>query len=105
MKFPLKCIYRFAYTYTHGSKQKLGTKNISISDEAYSRLATQKRENESFTDVINRITGKRSILELRGLLTKKEAKEMIDDIHEVRRLSRKRLAATIRKMGKASSPS
>lgn len=31
-------------------------KNITISEEAYSALAARKKENESFTDVILRVT-------------------------------------------------
>lgn len=40
----------YAYTY-------MGTKTISLTDEAYERLKACKREGESFSDVVNRITG------------------------------------------------
>jgi len=64
----------------------MGSKNISISDEAYSRLAAQKKSHESFTDVINRLTEKRSVLELAGVLTKSEAKELKSNIRKLRKL-------------------
>ncbi|ACV46405.1 MULTISPECIES: antitoxin VapB family protein [Halomicrobium] len=35
----------------------MGTKSLTITDEAYERLREHKREDESFTDVINRLTG------------------------------------------------
>lgn len=70
------------------------TRNISISDEAYSRLAAEKKPNESFTDVINRITGKRSILELKGLLSKKEGSAMLSEINKIRVARKKRLETT-----------
>ncbi len=35
----------------------MGTKTISISEDAYQRLVRLKREGESFTDVIQRVTG------------------------------------------------
>jgi predicted CopG family antitoxin len=72
----------------------LGTKNISLSDEAYSRLAAEKKENESFTDVVNRLTGKRSILEIAGILTKSEGKEIRNQIEKLRKESRRRIASS-----------
>jgi predicted CopG family antitoxin len=71
----------------------MGTKNISISEEAYERLAALKKQNESFTDVVNRLTMKRSILELAGALTEKEGEEIRRSIEELREDSSKRLAA------------
>lgn len=35
----------------------MGTRSLTITDEAYERLKERKREGESFTDVINRLTG------------------------------------------------
>lgn len=81
------------------------TRNISISEEAYSRLAAQKKPNESFTDVVNRLTGKRSILELDGLLTKKEGKEFVRQVRQIRKRSRRRLEATTKRMEEESSES
>ena len=50
----------------------MGTKNIAISEEAYQMLKALKKAGESFTDVIERVTRKSSILELSGVLTKTE---------------------------------
>lgn len=35
----------------------MGTKSLTITDEAYERLKEYKREDESFTDTILRLTG------------------------------------------------
>ncbi|WP_435064169.1 antitoxin VapB family protein [Halobaculum sp. EA56] len=35
----------------------MGTKSLTITDEAYERLKADKREGESFTDTILRLTG------------------------------------------------
>lgn len=35
----------------------MGTKSITITEEAYERLKAHKRPDESFTDVINRLAG------------------------------------------------
>lgn len=76
---------------------KMATKTISISEEAYERLRTRKEKNESFTDVINRVTGKRSLLELAGTLRDEEADKLEKHIKERRLASRKR-ADRIREM-------
>ena len=72
----------------------LGSSNISISDEAYSRLVAQKKENESFTDVINRLTGNGSILDIAGVLSKSEGKEITLRIKKMRKESRRQLLTT-----------
>ena len=48
----------------------MGTKTISLDEEAYSRLKKEKAESESFSDVVKRITRpvkKKSILEFVGI--------------------------------------
>ncbi|MBI3334342.1 antitoxin VapB family protein [Candidatus Pacearchaeota archaeon] len=39
----------------------MATKNISITESAYRRLARLKREHESFSIVIERLTGKEAV--------------------------------------------
>lgn len=86
------------HTHTYVCSGQMGARNISISDEAYAKLAALKGQGESFTDVINRIAGKRSILDLAGLLTVKEAAEVRSNIREARAKSHKRLEQTTRRM-------
>jgi len=76
----------------------MGTRNISISDEAYAKLAALKEPGESFTDVINRLAGKGSILDLAGTLSPKEAAELRSKVREVRAKSRMRLNKTAGRM-------
>jgi predicted CopG family antitoxin len=76
----------------------MGTKNISISEEAYERLAALKRPNESFTEVVNRLTMKRSILELAGILSEKEGEEIRREIVELRKASSRRIEASARRV-------
>ena len=66
----------------------MATKTISITEEAYERLKMRKENNESFTDVINKITGKRNIMELAGILSKEEGKKLKEYIKERRKASR-----------------
>ena len=88
----------YIYIHTQGYELELGTRNISITDEAYSRLASRKRPNESFTDVINRLTEKKSILELAGILTSSEARGMRMEMRKLRKESKKRVALTVKRM-------
>ncbi len=69
----------------------MATKTLTITEDAYERLATAKEENESFSEVINRITGKVSLLSIAGILTEKEAGRLEKSIGEIRRKSRLRL--------------
>ena len=73
----------------------MGTKNISISEEAYQRLSSLKKPNESFTQVINRLTQKRSILDLAGTLSEQEAEEIMENINILRDESNKSLLGKI----------
>ncbi len=57
-----------------------------------------KTDNESFTDVINRLTGKRSILELAGTLTSEECRELSDAVKGLRAKSRDRVSSVSRRM-------
>ncbi|MBI2542291.1 antitoxin VapB family protein [Candidatus Woesearchaeota archaeon] len=68
----------------------MATKTISITEEAYERLKIQKEPKESFTDVINRIAGKRSIMEFAGILSEEEGEKLTQYIKERRKASRER---------------
>ena len=69
----------------------MGSKNISISDEAYLRLAELKSKNESFTELIYRLTNKTSVLDLKGMVKEDEAKSLEKIIKDSRKLSKERI--------------
>lgn len=62
----------------------MGTKTIRLDDEAYERLASRKRKDESFSDVVKRVTGERSLLEIAGILSDDEAETMRETVAERR---------------------
>jgi len=72
----------------------MATKTISITEEAYERLKAKKEKNESFTDVINRVTGRRSLLELAGILNEEEGEKLEKHIKERRKAMRERIDST-----------
>jgi predicted CopG family antitoxin len=74
----------------------MGAKNIAISDEAYQMLKALKKSGESFTDVIERMTRKSSVLELAGVLSKGEVANVERQVKESRRGSSRRVLQTTR---------
>ncbi|MFO7792316.1 MAG: antitoxin VapB family protein [Candidatus Saliniplasma sp.] len=69
----------------------MASKTITISEEAYDRLKSKKEDNESFTDVINKLTRERSLMEIAGILSEDEADELEENIKERRRKTRDRI--------------
>ena len=62
----------------------MATKNISITEEAYLRLASLRRGKESFSEIINRLTNKRRLLDFAGVLSKESADRIDEHIRERR---------------------
>ena len=62
----------------------MGTKTISITDDAYMRLANLKKLNESFSMVIERMTGKILLSNIQGVLSKKSIEELEENIKKSR---------------------
>ena len=62
----------------------MGSKNISISNEAYIRLSDLKLKNESFTELIYRLTIKTDVLDLGGIIGEDEGKNLERKTLEIR---------------------
>lgn len=67
------------------------TKTISLKESAYKKLASLKRENESFSDLINRLTREQAFTyaDLAGVLSKVTV-QTIREISETRKKSDKK---------------
>ncbi|AXG05617.1 hypothetical protein DU500_03725 [Haloplanus rubicundus] len=60
------------------------SKSIRLSEEAYERLAAHKRDDETFSDVVLRLAGERSLLDIAGILDDDEAEALRDAVEERR---------------------
>ncbi|WP_313691652.1 antitoxin VapB family protein [Halorarum halobium] len=67
------------------------SKSIRLSEDAYDRLAAHKREDETFSEVILRLAGERSLLELAGILSDEEAEALRNAVDERRTRRREEL--------------
>lgn len=68
------------YVYTY-----MGSKTISITEEAYYRLRARKRRGESFTDVVLRLTERRPLSEFAGILDEETGRALAETVEEARR--------------------
>jgi len=78
----------------------MGTKTITIMDDAYELLVRNKKKDESFSDVVRREFSKKgSILDLAGAwsdLSDKDVKEMENAVKKSREYTRKHIMERIK---------
>jgi len=77
------------------------SKSIRLSEEAYERLAAHKGEDETFSDVVLRLAGERSLLDIAGVLSDDEADELRDAVEERRERRSEELEETADRMREA----
>jgi len=88
-----KGLCRTAYNRMHMSK------SIRLSEEAYERLAAHKRDDETFSEVVLRLAGERSLLDLAGVLTDEEARALRGAVDERRERRGTELEETADRVG------
>lgn len=62
----------------------MATKTISLSEDAYERLRAMKREGESFSDVVRRLTAGVRLAEFHGALSAETAEALEAGIEAAR---------------------
>lgn len=62
----------------------MATKTISLAEDAYARLKAMKREGESFSDVVRRLTAGVALEDFHGALSEETADELAAVITELR---------------------
>ncbi len=60
-------------------------KTVGLSDDAYARLAAIKRDDESFSDVVRRLTGAPLLRSLAGTMDDETAQHYRDVIEDARK--------------------
>ena len=78
----------------------MATKNISITEEAYKRLANHRKKNESFSEIIIEITRKVNLDKFFGVLSKETAEGIEENIKKAREEHRKRRGKRLEKITK-----
>jgi len=68
----------------------MSARTLPLSEEVYARLEAERREGESFNDVITRLTEKKSLMNIVGFLKEEGAEEMWKVIEGMREKSRDR---------------
>ena len=68
----------------------MSTKTITLAEDAYDQLRALKQEDESFSEVVRRLTARRPLSELAGLLSPSEGRRVDDIIAKGRARSRDR---------------
>ena len=67
----------------------MATKTLTITEDAYEMLKARKEANESFSEVIKRIAGKKSFSSFFNILTPEEGDAFAKAIEEHREISAK----------------
>lgn len=67
----------------------MAVKTITITEWAYTALKALKNEKESFSDVIGRVTKKRSLLDFAGILSEEEGERLEKAILDSRKIQRR----------------
>lgn len=79
----------YAYAYAHSM-----TKVISLSESAYAEMKAMKREDESFSDIVHRLTGKarkKSLMDFFGCW--QGNKNELEKINKILEADRKKVKA------------
>lgn len=79
----------------------MATKTISLSEDAYERLRAAKREGESFSDVVRRLTHGVRLTDYFGVLSESTANELEARIAESRREHNERRAERMKRIREA----
>lgn len=61
----------------------MGTKTVRLREDVYERVKARKRDDETFSEAIDRLTGGTSLTELAGIVSEERAQRMREAIETV----------------------
>jgi len=67
------------YTVVYG----MGTKSVRLDERVYRLVEAHKRDDETFSEAIERLIGGPSLLELAGILSEEDAEEFREVLSDV----------------------
>ena len=76
----------------------MATKTLTITEDAYDRLAVLKEGNESFSDVIRKLTKKKTLADLVGILNPADAEELKRNIEYDRKKIERDIDKSIKRL-------
>jgi predicted CopG family antitoxin len=74
----------------------LSARTVNLSQDAYDLLASLKHDRESFSDVVKRLAGERSLIEIVGVLDQDQAARFAERVEQGRERSRRRRARQLK---------
>ena len=74
----------------------MSSRTIAISDEVYGRLKALKKPDESFSALLDRLSGRPSLMQLVGALTREQVSVVRQTVVAGRARSRARRERTVR---------
>ena len=75
------------------------SRTINVTEDAYTRLSSLKKEGESFSEVVYRLTGKYLLRDLIGILTPEQVQDLRDGVHSIRERGRQAMDARVMRQG------
>jgi predicted CopG family antitoxin len=76
----------------------MATKTITITEEAYEGLVINKKGTDSFSDVIKRLTKRKSLFDLVGIISSEHGKELHRHSKEIRKQMTKEMKNRARRL-------
>jgi predicted CopG family antitoxin len=67
----------------------MGTKTVRLDEDVYERVKSEKRDDETFSETVERLISDSSLLDLVGILSDEEAEEFRAVVEEAREDSKR----------------